>query len=196
MRFVLIPVFAVLLFSCTTILRTREEVRIPERTVALTFDDGPSETAFVDERLLDLLQEKHLKECFCLLTSKVPGKGPYSRASLPKGTPSRFTLGTTSSRTRSPSTISKANWPSFEPAAAVSCSIAEASCSLGRPRGTRPTSGPRRSAPGFLAPYGSSSKVSRNRGFGLSEWTNSISEPNPGCPWSHPLLRQRAWGAR
>lgn len=73
-RLILFSISISLFVSCTTILRTREEVKLPEHMIAITLDDGPSETEFVDEQILDLLKEKNIKACFCLLTYKLPGK--------------------------------------------------------------------------------------------------------------------------
>ena len=67
-----------MLFNClrpitnaTTILRTRQSLKLPDRQVILTFDDGPETANDNTNRLLDMLGELSVKACFCVVGEQV-----------------------------------------------------------------------------------------------------------------------------
>ena len=67
-----------MLFNClrpitnaTTILRTRQALKLPDRQVFLTFDDGPESVDDTTNRLLDVLDELSVKACFCVIGQQV-----------------------------------------------------------------------------------------------------------------------------
>lgn len=84
-RVVVLGLGLLLLTSCTTILRTREEVALPAKTLLVTFDDGPSETPGVDDQILDVLRRHGVHAHFCLLTSKIAGSGPLLNRMVDEG---------------------------------------------------------------------------------------------------------------
>ena len=76
---------AVSLLSCTTILRSREGLGIPEKTIILAFDDGPSEREELDMELLDVLGKRETRVFFCLIGSKLKGHEAVVRRILEDG---------------------------------------------------------------------------------------------------------------
>jgi len=56
-----------LLCSCRTINRNRDELNIPHSVVYFSFDDGPNVRDDTTVRLLDVLKEYQIKAMFCLL---------------------------------------------------------------------------------------------------------------------------------
>ncbi len=53
--------------SCATVLSSARDLGVPEKTVALSFDDGPCEVSLYDMQLLDVPKERNIKASFCLL---------------------------------------------------------------------------------------------------------------------------------
>ena len=67
-----------MLFNClrpitnaTTILRTRQALKVPDKQVVLTFDDGPEARNNNTNGLLDMLDELSVKACFCVIGEQV-----------------------------------------------------------------------------------------------------------------------------
>jgi len=57
----------ILLCSCRTINRNREELNIPPSVIYFSFDDGPNVRDDTTARLLDVLKKHQIKAMFCLL---------------------------------------------------------------------------------------------------------------------------------
>jgi peptidoglycan-N-acetylglucosamine deacetylase len=63
-----------MMLSCTskwTILRSGDSVELPDKTVVLTFDDGPNPRGEETERLLAVLNKYQVKASFCVIGKNV-----------------------------------------------------------------------------------------------------------------------------
>jgi len=56
-----------LFLSSCTILRSPESLSLPEKTVILTFDDGPNPRSNVTQNLLSVLDQHEVKASFCVV---------------------------------------------------------------------------------------------------------------------------------
>lgn len=70
LRMLVLGIVALMLSSCT-ILRTREELGVPIRTVVLTFDDGPNAQLGATAELLDVLAKHKVPAAFCVVGEQV-----------------------------------------------------------------------------------------------------------------------------
>jgi peptidoglycan-N-acetylglucosamine deacetylase len=66
--FIIIIITFILISSCS-MLRTKEETGIPDKTVILTFDDGPNARQDITERLIDVLNQHDVQGSFCFIGS-------------------------------------------------------------------------------------------------------------------------------
>jgi peptidoglycan/xylan/chitin deacetylase (PgdA/CDA1 family) len=69
------PTWVGTLLARCTILTPRPSLRLPPRSVVLTFDDGPNPHRDITARLLDTLRQNQVKACFCVVGRQVE-RGP------------------------------------------------------------------------------------------------------------------------
>lgn len=74
-KYIIFFTFACILCSCTTILKKPTQLEIPEKSVILSFDDGPCEIDKNDVRLLQVLKNEDIHAYFCLIGRKIYGNG-------------------------------------------------------------------------------------------------------------------------
>lgn len=64
---IVVILFLCYLLSCTSILRSSRELKLPPKTVILTFDDGPNSTFGTTDSLLAVLKRHDVHAYFCLI---------------------------------------------------------------------------------------------------------------------------------
>ena len=62
-----VVLFAVLLMSCTTIIKPYSEMKLPPKNIIFTFDDGPNEHSDVTVKVLDVLKSHGIHAYFCVV---------------------------------------------------------------------------------------------------------------------------------
>ncbi len=66
-KYFIIAMIIILISSACSMLRTKEEIGTADKTVILTFDDGPNIRHDITERLITVLDKHNVQSVFCFI---------------------------------------------------------------------------------------------------------------------------------